>query len=130
MTALESRIKKLQTQFAAKTPESDYWGQFRGLSFKEFWFRIGAPIKNGKEHGYYPYEEELTKALETRKYIWVKKATGLGITEYYLRYMAWLALKDDTYKGSLFCIVTGPRQDLAEDLMERIRGFFVRGKKQ
>lgn len=41
-----------------------------------------------------------------------------------LRYMAWLALRDDAFKGSLFCIVTGPRQDLAEDLIERVHRYF------
>jgi hypothetical protein len=34
------------------------------------------------------------------KYLWVKKATGLGVTEFMLRFMAWLCLRNDDYKGS------------------------------
>lgn len=124
MSSNEARIKKLEQSLAKPETKNDYWFQFRGMDFPTFWEAIGKPVKNGKEHGYYPYEQEITEALKTHKYVWIKKATGLGITEYFLRYMSWLALRDDTYKGSLFCIVTGPRQDLAEDLMERIQAFF------
>jgi hypothetical protein len=34
------------------------------------------------------------------KHLWIKKATGLGITEFCLRFMAWLCLRNDDYKGS------------------------------
>jgi late competence protein required for DNA uptake (superfamily II DNA/RNA helicase) len=50
-----------------------------------------------------------------------KKATGLGITEFMLRYMAWLYLKDEILKGSQMCIVTGPRIDVAITLIGRIK---------
>ena len=29
------------------------------------------------------------------KHLWVKKATGLGVTEFMLRFMAWLCLRND-----------------------------------
>jgi len=37
----------------------------------------------------------------------MKKATGLGISEFMLRFMAWLCLKDNALAGSQMCIVTG-----------------------
>ena len=49
----------------------------------------------------------------TRKHLWIKKATGLGISDFMLRFMAWLCLKDNALSGSQMCIVTGPRIDLA-----------------
>jgi hypothetical protein len=55
---------------------------------------------------------------------WIKKATGLGVTEFILRYMAWLCLNDDSLKGSQMCIVTGPREDLAIELIKRMKGLF------
>jgi hypothetical protein len=58
------------------------------------------------------------------KHLWVKKATGLGVTELFLRFMAWVCLKDDTYKNSQMCIVTGPNQDIAMKLMKRMKGLF------
>jgi hypothetical protein len=48
----------------------------------------------------------------------------LGITEFMLRYITWLCLRDDKLKGSQMCLVTGPRIDLAITLVERIKGLF------
>src|SRR3569623_869826 len=45
-------------------------------------------------------------------HLWIKKATGLGISELKLRFMAWLCLKDKALSGSQMCIVTRPRIDL------------------
>ena len=35
------------------------------------------------------------------KHLWVKKATGLGVTEFMPRLMAWFCLRNDDYKNSL-----------------------------
>jgi hypothetical protein len=37
------------------------------------------------------------------KHLWIKKATGLGISEFILRFMAWLCLKDNALSGSQMC---------------------------
>jgi hypothetical protein len=47
------------------------------------------------------------------RHLWIKKATGLGVSEFMLRLMAWLCLKDNALAGLQMCIVTGPRIDLA-----------------
>jgi hypothetical protein len=33
-------------------------------------------------------------AQTSNKHLWIKKATGLGVSEFMLRFMAWLCLKD------------------------------------
>jgi hypothetical protein len=58
------------------------------------------------------------------KHLWVKKATGLGVTEFILRFMAWLCLKDDDYRDSQMVIVTGPNQELAIKLIKRMKALF------
>ena len=58
------------------------------------------------------------------KHLWVKKATGLGVTEFMLRFMAWLCLRNDDYKGSQMVIVTGPNQELAIKLIKRMKTLF------
>jgi hypothetical protein len=58
------------------------------------------------------------------KHVWIKKATGLGISEFMLRFMAWLCLKDNALSGSQMCIVTGSRIELAIALIERMKGLF------
>ena len=47
-----------------------------------------------------------------------KKDTGLGISEFMLRFMAWLCLKGNSLSGSEMCIVTGPTIDLAIALID------------
>ena len=60
--------------------------------------------------------------------ILIKKATGLGVSEFMLRFMAWLCLKDNTLSGSHMCIVTGPRIDLAIALIDRMKKLFANSK--
>jgi hypothetical protein len=42
----------------------------------------------------------------SNKYLWIKKATGLGVSEFILRFMAWLCLKDNALSASQMCIVS------------------------
>ena len=59
------------------------------------------------------------------KHLWVKKATGLGITEFMLRLMAWLCTSNDQgFSKSQMCIVTGPNIDIATKLIKRMKQIF------
>jgi hypothetical protein len=58
------------------------------------------------------------------KHLWIKKATGLGITEFMLRFMAWLCLRNDDYKDSQMVIITGPNQELAIKCIKRMKSLF------
>jgi hypothetical protein len=94
---------------------------------------IGLPQKDGTDKPLYEYEEIIFDSLVTydgntnsyRKHLWIKKATGLGVSEFMLRFMAWLCLKDNALSGSQMCIVTGPRIDLAIALIDRMKKLFV-----
>jgi hypothetical protein len=59
------------------------------------------------------------------KHLWVKKSTGLAVTEFFLRLMAWLCLRNDDYRNSQMCIVTGPNIDIAIKLIKRMKGLFA-----
>jgi hypothetical protein len=86
---------------------------------------IGLSKKDNEEKPFYDYESIIFHSLDGNNHIWIKKATGLGITEFMLRYMTWLCLKDDKLKGTQMCIVTGPRIDLAITFIERMKMLFV-----
>jgi hypothetical protein len=94
---------------------------------------IGLPQKNSVDKPLYEYQRIIFDALVTQsgntnsygKYLWINKATGLGISEFMLRFMAWLCLKDNALSDSQMCIVTGPRIDLAIALIDRMKRFFV-----
>ncbi len=93
---------------------------------------IGLPQKDGDDKPLYDYEQIIFDSLigsNSSKHVWIKKATGLGISEFMLRFMAWLCLKDNTLSGSQMCIVTGPRIDLAIALIDRMKELFGRSSK-
>jgi late competence protein required for DNA uptake (superfamily II DNA/RNA helicase) len=86
------------------------------------------PSKNAIDKPLYGYEKIIFDSLVTHngnKHLWIKKATGLGISEFMLRFMAWLCLKDNALSGSQMCIVTGPRIDLAIALIDRMKRLFA-----
>ena len=92
---------------------------------------IGLPQKDGNDKPLYDYEKLVFDSLVTQtgsKHLWIKKATGLGISEFMLRFMAWLCLKDNVLSGSQMCIVTGPRIDLAIALIDRMKKLFASSK--
>jgi hypothetical protein len=92
---------------------------------------IGLPQKYGIDKPLYDYEQIIFDSLVTQnssKHLWIKKATGLGVSEFMLRFMAWLCLKDNFLSGSQMCIVTGPRIDLAISLIDRMKKLFSSNK--
>ena len=60
---------------------------------------IGLPQKDRNDKPLYDYEQIIFDSLVTQngnannKHLWIKKATGLRISEFMLRFMAWLCLK-------------------------------------
>lgn len=104
--------------------------EYRGMSFKEFWLALPHKLD------YFDYEEDLHNIMEypdefpieQRKHLWVKKATGLGISEWSLRYIAWKCLKDDEWKNKQVDVnvvmIVGPRIELAITIMGRLKRLF------
>jgi len=90
----------------------------------------GRPTKDKREMPMFDYEKILYDSLMSvdknfkDKHLWVKKATGLGVTEFMLRMMAWLCTRDETFDGSQMCIVTGPNIEMATKLIKRMKGIF------
>ena len=58
------------------------------------------------------------------KHLYLLKVTGIGASELFLRIMAWLCTKDNTYHNSQMVIVTGPNWDLSIKLMKRLKAIF------
>ena len=53
---------------------------------------IGLPVKNGKEYPMFDYEKIIFDAIEQNQNVWIKKARGLGITTFLIRYLVWKIL--------------------------------------
>ena len=87
---------------------------------------IGLPVKNGKEHPIYDYEEQIVKDLEENQHLWIKKARGIGATELMLRYLAWQCLSSTVLSGKSIFIISGTREDFANNLKIRLEELFER----
>lgn len=104
---------------------------------------IGLPKKNGIEMPMFDYEGILYNCLMVDSYqngtstsnvlllyphkvkhLACLKSSGLGLTEFFLRFMVWLCVKDDKLKGTDMLIITAPRINLAIDLINRIKKLF------
>jgi hypothetical protein len=144
-------FKDLKKRVSLETQQQQF-GLFERLRNKPFWIWniedhkhedirtngdccvnhiIGLPQKDGNDKPLYDYEHIIYDSLITQtgsKHLWIKKATGLGVSEFMLRFMAWLCLKDNVLAGSQMCIVTGPRIDLAIALIDRMKKLFSGGK--
>jgi len=95
----------------------------RSCCFNHF---IGLPEKDGVPKPIHDYEINLFDTLQNHKYVWIKKARGLGVTEFMLRYILWLvlaspSLKQRLLKDAQIGVITGPRIDTAIDLIKRLK---------
>jgi hypothetical protein len=76
---------------------------------------IGLPQKDGNDKPLYDYEEIIFDSLVAHngttnpssgnKHLWIRKATGLGVSEFMLRFTAWLSLKDNALSGSQIALL-------------------------
>jgi hypothetical protein len=97
---------------------------------------IGLPKKDAVDKPMYDYKKiifdlatQSSDSNSSNKHIWILKATGLGVSEFMLRFIAWLCSRDNALSGSQMCIVTGPRIDLAIDLIDRRKKLFAGSSK-
>jgi hypothetical protein len=94
---------------------------------------VGLPVseKTGKTNPLFDYQKIIIDKIfyyqdkdPKNGHVWVKKATGLGITELILRFMLWLCVRDNRYRNSQMCIITGPAIDIALGLIQRMKRIF------
>jgi hypothetical protein len=97
---------------------------------------VGLPVKEGMELPLFPYEKEVWDALfkpeyenpgndfKRWKHIWIKKAAGMGITEFVMRLILYLPfVHPSNFKNSQIAIMTGIRMNTAKDIMDRMRSL-------
>ena len=88
---------------------------------------LGLPRNNNnpeKVNPLFDYQQTIFDSLQNHAHLWILKSTGLGISEFFLRYMAWLCLRNNDYQNSQMVIVTGPNIDLAIKLIKRMKRLF------
>jgi hypothetical protein len=96
---------------------------------QQSWLFERKPLYNYQKIIFDSLATQSGNANSSNKHLRIKKATGLGISEFMLRFMTWLCLKDNALVGSQMYIVTGPRIDLAIALIDRMKRMFAGSSK-
>ena len=129
---VQSQTSLEQNQLGTRLKDKPFWiwdqNQHKQQDIKTkgdccFNHIIGLPRKDGIEKSIFDYENLLYESLLIPefynpskhnfkdKHLWVKKATGLGVTEFMLRLMAWLCLRNND-------------EELAIKLIKRMKTLF------
>jgi hypothetical protein len=87
---------------------------------------IGLPVKNGVEHPIYDYESGVVDKIESYRNIWIKKASGIGMTELILRYLTWKILSSNELQHKRVFIVSGTYVHHSNELKTRMENLFRR----
>lgn len=86
---------------------------------------IGLPFREGGHSPIFQWQKSIFDAYENNLYNWILKATGLGLTEFTLRYILWKATTSNIWSKSLVSIITGPRIDLARESIARMKDMIM-----
>ena len=92
---------------------------------------MGTPTKEGMHQPLWDYEKLIYDAMFQHKRVWIKKATGLGVTEFFLYFMLWLALcrprgLEQWLANSHMVIVAGTREETAIEILGRAKTMLER----
>jgi len=79
-----------------------------------------------------PYQKTIYDTLQKHRRIAILKSRGIGVSEFFLRYIAYCCLTGrfgNNYKSNndagRVCIATGPRLETATDLMSRLKNLLA-----
>jgi len=84
------------------------------------------PIKNGQEFPIFDYEKLIFDAIEDNQNIWIKKARGIGVTTFLIRYLAWKVLYSDELDDKSIFIISGTREEFANYVKKKMEDLFLK----
>ena len=83
------------------------------------------PVKNDKEFPIFDYEELIFNAIEENQNIWIKKARGIGVTTFLIRYLVWKVLSSNELDGKSIFIISGTREEFANYVKKKMEDLFI-----
>lgn len=140
-------FKEIRTQLDKVQPSLENYQVFEILQNKPFWIWnkdqhiqddiltngnccfnhiTGLPIKNRKEYPIFEYEKLVYDTIEQNQNIWIKKARGLGVTTFLIRYLVWKILSSSELDGKAIFIVSGTREEFANYVKKKMEQLFER----
>ena len=86
---------------------------------------LGLPIKNGKEFPIFGFQKQIYDYLEEYQNIWIKKARGIGVTTFLIRYLVWKILYSNELDGKSIFIISGTREEFANYVKKKMEDLFL-----
>lgn len=86
---------------------------------------LGLPIKNGKPFPIFDFQKQIFDALEENQNIWIKKARGIGVTTFLIRYLVWKILYSNELDGKSIFIISGTREEFANYVKKKMEDLFL-----
>ena len=86
---------------------------------------ISLPVKNNQTFPIFDYEELIFDSLEGNQNIWIKKARGIGVTTFLIRYLVWKVLYSNELEGKSIFIISGTREEFANYVKKKMEDLFI-----
>ena len=86
---------------------------------------LGLPIKNGKVFPIFDFQKQIFDYLEENQNIWIKKARGIGVTTFLIRYLVWKVLSSNELDGKSIFIISGTREEFANYVKKKMEHLFI-----
>ncbi len=86
---------------------------------------VSCPTKNDKEFPIFDYEELIFNTIEKNQNIWIKKARGIGVTTFLIRYLVWKILYSKELDGKSIFIISGTREEFANYVKKKMEDLFI-----
>ena len=96
-------------------------------NFKDCCFNciIAWPRKNNTAFPIFDYEELIFSTIEQNQNIWIKKARGIGVTTFLIRYLVWKVLYSNELDGKSIFIISGTREEFANYVKKKMEDLFL-----
>jgi hypothetical protein len=86
---------------------------------------VKLPTKNGKEYPIFDFQKQIFDYIEGYQNIWIKKARGIGVTTFLIRYLVWKVLSSNELDGKSIFIISGTREEFANYVKTKMEDLFL-----
>ena len=88
---------------------------------------VGCPTKERRERPLWDYQKLIFDCIEQNQNIWIKKARGIGVTTFFIRYLVWKILSSPTKEldGKSISIISGTREEFANYVKKKMEDLFL-----
>lgn len=85
---------------------------------------LSLPSKDGIQYPLFDFQEIIFDTVEQNQNVWIKKARGIGLTTFILRYLAWKILYSSELDYKLIYIVSGSSDKSNEKVDRMLKKLF------